>query len=339
MPCIPCNHVRWRFGAILLSLALLLVLVTSAYAQDGQTVHIVQPGETLYRIGLQYGVSVDQLVAANGLIDPSLIYPGQKLIIPVAALPRSPTVSVSTIPSSSPIHIVQSGETLVSIGWRYGVSRQEIASANHLGNTNLIYVGQQLVIPGATSSSPPATTPLHNAQLNVPVYGQLHSLSCEAAASRMMASYYAVIQDEGWFQTAFGLSDNPHMGFRGNVDGVFGWINDYGTYAEPVARVLQSSGITATARYSMTYEDLRMALNQGSPVIVWTSSRTDSYIMPEGYRLVPEEHTFIVVGYDDTGFTVHDPLYGGRILQLPAIPGWELFGNMAVVGQAQRHQP
>jgi uncharacterized protein YvpB len=107
-------------------------------------------------------------------------------------------------------------------------------------------------------------------------------------------------------------------------------------HAEPVARALQGAGVAASVRYGMTYDELRAALDRGSLVMVWTSPRGDSYDMPGGYRLVPEEHTYVVTGYDAAGFTVNDPLYGGRRLKLAAIPGWELFGNVAVVGNVER---
>lgn len=48
-------------------------------------VHLVQRGETLYRIALRYGSTVSALVAANGLSDPNLIYVGQRLIVPQPA--------------------------------------------------------------------------------------------------------------------------------------------------------------------------------------------------------------------------------------------------------------
>ena len=47
-----------------------------------QTIHVVQPGETLSQIAKKYGVSVAALTAANGLADPHLIKIGQELIIP-----------------------------------------------------------------------------------------------------------------------------------------------------------------------------------------------------------------------------------------------------------------
>lgn len=54
-----------------------------AFVPDaGQNQHIVAPGETLYRIGLQYGTSVDGIAGANGIPYPYLIQAGQVLVIP-----------------------------------------------------------------------------------------------------------------------------------------------------------------------------------------------------------------------------------------------------------------
>ena len=47
-----------------------------------QTIHVVQPGETLSEIARQYGVSIDALTAVNGIADPHLIKIGQELVIP-----------------------------------------------------------------------------------------------------------------------------------------------------------------------------------------------------------------------------------------------------------------
>jgi LysM repeat protein len=48
----------------------------------GARYHVVQPGENLFRIALAYGLTYPQLAAANGIANPSIIYVGQKLIIP-----------------------------------------------------------------------------------------------------------------------------------------------------------------------------------------------------------------------------------------------------------------
>ncbi len=67
-------------------------------------IHTVLPGETLYWIGQTYGVAVSDIIRANSISDPSLIYAGQQLEIPgvrapqlVAELP-SPFVSAQILP-------------------------------------------------------------------------------------------------------------------------------------------------------------------------------------------------------------------------------------------------
>lgn len=44
--------------------------------------HVVKAGENLYRIALYYGVPLQTLAAANSIVNPSLIYVGQVLVIP-----------------------------------------------------------------------------------------------------------------------------------------------------------------------------------------------------------------------------------------------------------------
>ena len=45
--------------------------------------HVVQRGESLWQISLQYGVTLEALIAANLQIkDPDMIFPGQVIIIP-----------------------------------------------------------------------------------------------------------------------------------------------------------------------------------------------------------------------------------------------------------------
>jgi murein DD-endopeptidase MepM/ murein hydrolase activator NlpD len=68
----------------------------------GSTTHTVAPGETLYRIGRQYGIDSGRIMAANGLADPRDLRVGQLLIIPAGsaddvALPA--TASAFSLPN------------------------------------------------------------------------------------------------------------------------------------------------------------------------------------------------------------------------------------------------
>lgn len=109
---------------------------TSAPGQGVE--HIVAWGETIESIASRYGVSADDIVAANNLTNPDLIRAGDVLIIPGVSAP-SPEPGV---------HIVRQGETLASIASMYGTTVDAIARANGIVNANYIYVGQRLTIPG-----------------------------------------------------------------------------------------------------------------------------------------------------------------------------------------------
>lgn len=145
--------------ALVLAIALIPVTAVSA---DGAT-HVVQPGETLFRIALNNGVSVDALRAANGLIG-NTIYVGQTLVIPGAnAVPAAPAdqppAPVQNIPSvPAPVlgagstYVVQPGDNLFRIGLKFGVNWQALQAANNMP-TPYVYAGQSLVIPGASGTT------------------------------------------------------------------------------------------------------------------------------------------------------------------------------------------
>jgi murein DD-endopeptidase MepM/ murein hydrolase activator NlpD len=123
-------------------------------AETTQVSHQVSAGETLLAIAARYGVSVNDLVRANGLSNPDVIFAGQTLIIPRA---------IGT--SGESVHVVQSGDSLSAIARRYGITADQIAQANSIADINRIYVGQRLLIPsgggaasGTESASSAATT-------------------------------------------------------------------------------------------------------------------------------------------------------------------------------------
>jgi LysM repeat protein len=124
--------------------------------EEQQTVHVVQPGENLFRIALRYGVSVDELAAANNITNASHIDRGQELVIPGVFAPTSDAEGEAVynplIAGTPTIHLVRSGESLNAIARRYGVASEDILRANNIANANLIYAGQELTIWTAASA-------------------------------------------------------------------------------------------------------------------------------------------------------------------------------------------
>ena len=63
-----------------------------------------------------------------------------------AELPEAPVIPVPD-EAGPDIHIVAAGETLGQISSRYDISMDEIMTANNMANANLLFVGQELIIP------------------------------------------------------------------------------------------------------------------------------------------------------------------------------------------------
>jgi LysM repeat protein len=136
----------------------LLIPLPSRPSPPCTTIHVVRRGEYLKIIAPRYGVSVSAIVNANGLKNPNLIYPGQRLIIPCGTAPP-PAPKPTPEPGCTKIHVVKRGEYLKVIARRYGVSVSAIVNANGLKNPNLIYPGQRLKIPCKSTSPKPTPAP------------------------------------------------------------------------------------------------------------------------------------------------------------------------------------
>lgn len=129
-------------------------------------VHVVTLGSTLWHVAQRYGVSISSIVAANRIANPSLIFAGQRLVIPGVAAPRRSDSRSSGDARPAPrqprqarpiVHVVSRGSTLSHIAVQYGVSVSAIVAANRIANPSLIFAGQRIVIPGAHPSTRNAT--------------------------------------------------------------------------------------------------------------------------------------------------------------------------------------
>ena len=140
---------------------------TSASTSASAAYKVVS-GDTVWDLARRYGTSVTAIVSANSLNSSATIRVGQSLTIPGAQEVGSAPAPQAPASSSQPTlatgsnqgdfagetqqYTVVSGDTLIRIASRFGVSVQTIASANSIKNPALIRVGQKLTIPGAAPS-------------------------------------------------------------------------------------------------------------------------------------------------------------------------------------------
>ncbi len=162
----------------------------------------------------------------------------------------------------------------------------------------------------------PAPEPLPSqARLVVPPQKQSHSLSCESSATAMAAQYHGVPLTEAQVLAALPRAENPYLGFRGNVDGPPGGIEDYGVYAEPILKILNAHGLKAQPVEGGP-EGIKGAIARGNPVVAWityncqTSTPVTRTVDGQVVRLVPYQHTVVITGYDGGGVWANDPWDG-----------------------------
>ncbi len=136
--------------------------------------HTVKKGETLSRIAAKYGTTVNQIKSLNRLRSTNLRV-GQKLLVkkgttivkpsPVPTVTDSAKVAIDSTqivqprdtivkPAPTPkpaadyiTYVIKKGDTLSSIGRKYGKTATEIAKFNKISNVDSIQVGQKIKIP------------------------------------------------------------------------------------------------------------------------------------------------------------------------------------------------
>jgi murein DD-endopeptidase MepM/ murein hydrolase activator NlpD len=129
-------------------------------AQAGTTI-IVGTSDTLDILAKRYNVSAAAILQANGYKGPRVLSPGQQLIIPrptavAAAAPAlAPAASKPVAAAAAPpsVHIVNRGDTLMSIARRNNVPVTELAKANNLDQSAKLSLGMKLTVPGSKSAA------------------------------------------------------------------------------------------------------------------------------------------------------------------------------------------
>ena len=129
---------------------------------------------------------------------------------------------------------VVDGDTIESIATAYSVDPERSRDQWFPIWNDYIYAGQRLLIPG-TGEEPSApqsneSGPYLADGARVPAYQQARTLSCEYAAVYIATSALGYGIPESVFIESIGVTENPHYGFRGDIDVSWGGYDNYGVY-------------------------------------------------------------------------------------------------------------
>jgi murein DD-endopeptidase MepM/ murein hydrolase activator NlpD len=142
------------------------IAATNGQARDGGTTIIVGTSDTLDGLSRRYNVSSAAILQANGYKGPRALSPGQQLIIPRQTAAISAPAPALAAPASKPVavaagaasvHVVNRGDTLMSISRRNNVPVADLARANGLAPNAGLKLGSKITVPSArVAGAPPA---------------------------------------------------------------------------------------------------------------------------------------------------------------------------------------
>ncbi|MCB0215720.1 MAG: LysM peptidoglycan-binding domain-containing protein [Chloroflexi bacterium] len=134
-------------------------------------IHVIQAGDSLFRLAARYHMTATELAALNGIHPEAVMVPGWPLWVPLdkainarADAPARPAgvggvTAAAAVPSTQ--HRVQAGETLFGIARRYGVDVEDLKRWNGLPADGSIQAGSSLVVesPDDRGGSEPGPAP------------------------------------------------------------------------------------------------------------------------------------------------------------------------------------
>lgn len=305
--------------------AVLVLVSATGTGFAGQQRYEAHDGETVETVASAFGVDPEAIRTSSYLPNGDVLSGGQVIVIPEPG--QSPSAAAlmaaereGTSPFVEAAYWVEPGDTLAGIAAAYGVAPEAVAGFNGITDPGNLAVGSRVLIPSVAGESitadggdaapggPAVSVP------GVGTHAQEHNLSCEYAAASIATGAFGDGIPESTFLAQVPVTANPHYGYRGNIDGMWGNTTDYGVYPEALVPVLSAAGFAAEVMY--TFGDvapLTAHIDAGHPVMVWLGLWGDTREVlsyQDTYSVFAGMHVVTVYGYDDGGVYVSDPARG-----------------------------
>ena len=126
--------------------------------------YTVRKNDTLWDIGQEFGVGVNNLRAWNGLSRYGYLYPNQKLSIwlqpssNISVEPVSRTQNANIGSNARIVHTVRRGDSISRVSQLYGVRVNDIFEWNNLSKSSIIYPGDKIYLYPGTDTNINNTT-------------------------------------------------------------------------------------------------------------------------------------------------------------------------------------
>lgn len=102
---------------------------------DSDEVYVVKPGDTLIGVAERFQIDWQVIAHVNNLVAPDMLQIGEQLVLP--------SILASSKPSAQP-HVVEAGDTIISIAGQYGLEWGALLRLNGLSESTILQIGQEL---------------------------------------------------------------------------------------------------------------------------------------------------------------------------------------------------
>lgn len=266
----------------------------------GAIEYVVQENDTLASIALNFGVTVDVLMQANGITE-NVVFTGQKLMIPSQQAADNQLTGT---------YKVKEGDTCSAIATKFRISIESIIDHNQLSADCLISIGQILII----SPENPVVSEVENLRGYLSI--SIHNKSDGTSTKEYNLE---VIQEIG---SGIYTMEGP----------LLGELDIYNQLPILITGMINSSGKLVVESYKIPYPDLHFQVLKGTQrieqlngqnVVIFTTEDGQSYVEFIATNNIPNEGSLI--GYQGD-------LLEQEVLVIPD----ETFGGMPVAHIYQR---
>jgi LysM repeat protein len=122
-------------------------------------VHIIQSGDTMLFISQRYGVPLNVLFSFNNITEEDVLNVGQEILIPPALNDTGQPLPGGERPPQM-VYVIQSGDTILDIAIEQGTTIEDIERANPDLDLDVIFPGQEIIVPLSTPTPTNTPTPL-----------------------------------------------------------------------------------------------------------------------------------------------------------------------------------
>ncbi len=255
---------------------------TPAASIAAYRVHVVQPGENLFRIALKHGVTVQSIAMANNLSNPSLIFVGQQLSIPTGTSePSNAPITPPKVPlpdpfltfDMGPLPVTQGSIVVVKVRMRQPVTLEGrfIEWRIPFAQEGDVYTGLVGVSASPVSGPPPGLYPLTVTATDANGAHVTLSASVQVTSGRYNSEYINLPPDRQAL-----LDPNLIAAERARLDAVWTIFNPTrywtGPFALPIEKYSRISSPFGTRRsynggpFSSYHEGTDFSATSGTPV-------------------------------------------------------------------------